>query len=211
MGSNARRRPPRPGETPGRSPLPAPRPPSRTPRARSRSAGHPPAPTPLVALTALGGLIAGLACSYPFSGSSVPSHIKTIAVPTFRNETLQPGLERELTNAVIDVFLDDNRLNIGGMGNADAVVEGRVLQYDHSVFGIGNTDQAQEYRVTIKLAVVVKDRVKGKDLWSKDAMVAQSNYRVDAAAGNRASETEARADAVRKLAEDVLANTLEEW
>ncbi len=152
-----------------------------------------------------------LSCAYSFSGSSLPGHIKTIAVPTFGNETLQPGLEREATEAVIEVFVDDGRLNLGGTGSADALVEGRVLGYENQVFGIGAGETAEEYRVTIRFAVVVKDRVKGKDLWSNDALVAQSTYTVDARGDEPSSEEAARAEAIRKAAEDILAHTLEEW
>lgn len=173
----------------------------------SNAHGGPRNPSRILLSTAL----SLLACSYSFSGSSVPSHIKTIAVSTFRNATLQPGLERELTDAVLDVFEGDNRLNVAGTGSADAVVEGEIIEYDHSVFGLGNTNQAEEYRVTIKLNIVVKDRVKGKDLWQKRPMVGQSTYRLNATGDVPRSESAAREDAVRKLAEDVLANTLEEW
>lgn len=170
-------------------------------RARGRRWAH----ACLVALLGLSG------CTYSFSGSSVPAHIKSIAVPTFENETLQPGLEGELTEATIDAFVNDNRLNVGGAGNADAVVEGRIVRYDHGVFGVGNTDQAQEYRVTLRVAVTVKDRVKGKDLWSEESMVAQSAYRVGGTGQGPANEEEARLEAVDKIAADILANTLEEW
>jgi len=156
-------------------------------------------------------LLSLVSCTYSFSGSSLPGHIKTIAVPTFGNETLQPGLEREATEAVTQVFLDDSRLDIAGSGSADALVEGRVLSYDHSVFGIGEGETAQEYRVTIRFAVVVKDRVKGKDLYSNDAMLAQSTYSVSARGDEPANEDEAREEAIRKAAEDILSHTLEEW
>lgn len=150
-------------------------------------------------------------CMYSFSGSSLPSHIKTIAVPTFENTTLQPGLDGELTEATVDAFVTDNRLNVGGTGNADAVVEGRITRYDNSVFGIGNTNQAQEYRVTVQISVTVKDRVKGKDLWSEETMIGQSTYRLDGSGDGPRNEDDARGEAVDELAADILKNTLEDW
>jgi hypothetical protein len=164
----------------------------------------------LFALALIGSLVF-TGCMYSFSGSSLPSHIRAIAVPTFDNETLQPGLEGELTEATIDAFVADNRLNVGGVGNADAVVEATITRYDNSVFGIGNTDQAQEYRVTVQISVTVKDRVKGKDLWSEDAMIGQSTYRLSGGGEGPRTEEEARREAVQKLATDILTNTLEEW
>jgi hypothetical protein len=155
--------------------------------------------TPLAAL---------LGCTYSFHGSSMPSHIKTIAVVPFRNRTLEPGVETQLTNAVVDVFADDSRIRLGNPGDANAVVEGEVVGYDH---GLGNETQAQEYRVTIRLSVVVKDRVKGKDLWKEPAMVAQEAYHLLGTGEGPRNEREARDAAVAKLVEDILSNTLEDW
>jgi len=152
-----------------------------------------------------------LGCTYSFHGSSMPSHIKTIAVVPFRNRTLEPGVETQLTNGVVDVFADDSRIRLGNPGDANAVVEGEVIGYDHSVFGIGNETQAQEYRVTIRLSVVVKDRVKGKDLWKEPAMVAQQAYHLLGSGEGPRNEREARDAAVAKLVEDILSNTLEDW
>ena len=150
-------------------------------------------------------------CTYSFSGASVPSHINTIAVSTFRNDTLQPSLDQDVTNALIDLFADDSRLNLGSPGQSDAVVEGTITRYDHSVFGLSGSEQAEEYRVTLQAAVLVKDRVKGKDLWRKESMVAQSTYRIDGAGEGPTNETEARTEAIEKLVEDILSNTLEDW
>ncbi len=156
-------------------------------------------------------------CTYSFSGASVPSHINTIAVSTFRNDTLQPSLDQDVTNALIDLFANDSRLNLGTPGQSDAVVEGTITRYDHSVFGLSGTGdsslgaQAEEYRVTLQAAVTVKDRVKGKDLWRKDSMVVWSNYRIDGSGDGPTNETEARAEAIDKLIEDILSNTLEDW
>jgi hypothetical protein len=141
----------------------------------------------------------------------MPSHIRTIAVVPFRNKTLEPGIETQLTNAITDVFADDSRIRLGRPDDANAVVEGEVLSYDHSVFGLGNETQAQEYRVTIRLSVVVKDRVKGKDLWKEPAMVAQQAYHLLGTDEGPRNEREARDAAVEKLVEDVLSNTLEDW
>jgi hypothetical protein len=152
-----------------------------------------------------------LSCGYSFSGSSLPGHVRTIAVPTFTNDTLQPALEREVTAAVVEAFVDDRRLQIAGVGSGDAVVQGTITEYDHSVFGLGGEGSTQEFRVTVRLSVTVKDRVKGRDLWSKDALVGQATYAFPAKPGTLASEDAARAEAVRELAEDILALTLEEW
>ena len=56
--------------------------------------------------------VAGCTCRYSFSQSSLPSHIKTVAVPVFENETVEPGLQQEVTEAVSREFLNDSTLRI---------------------------------------------------------------------------------------------------
>ena len=48
---------------------------------------------------AIGALLAS-ACAYGFSGGGLPSHVRTVAVLPFSNETASPDLTREVTDAV---------------------------------------------------------------------------------------------------------------
>ncbi|MEE9117128.1 MAG: hypothetical protein V3U02_00860, partial [Calditrichia bacterium] len=55
-------------------------------------------------------LLVGLSIScgyYSFTGS-IPSDIKTVAVPLFDDNTSFPGVREDLTNNVIDAFINDN-------------------------------------------------------------------------------------------------------
>ena len=47
----------------------------------------------------------------------------------------------------------------------------RSPTYQNSVFGISDADRAQEYRVTIGVAVAFKDQVKNREIWSDDDLV----------------------------------------
>ncbi|UCE05762.1 MAG: hypothetical protein JSW07_19560, partial [bacterium] len=44
---------------------------------------------------------------YSFSGSSLPSHIRTIAVPMFENRTTEFGVREDITDALINEFTQD--------------------------------------------------------------------------------------------------------
>lgn len=52
------------------------------------------------------------------------SHVRTIAVPMFRNSTLHPRAEALATSAVADAFVQDGTFRIGKLAGADAVLEG---------------------------------------------------------------------------------------
>lgn len=174
---------------------------------RSRGAAR---PTGALVLSALL-LVAG--CGYSFSGSSLPSHLHTIAVPSFVNESLDPTIADEVTRGISDRFLDDNRLKVAREATADVLLEGRVLYYERKVYGYDAEENPETYIVVVRVAVVLKDRVKNRDLWSSDRLEATATYPAGAGStdGLPASETEARQEAIKNLAQDILAHSLEQW
>jgi hypothetical protein len=150
---------------------------------------------------------------YSFSGSSLPSHIKAIAVPVFGNETLEFEVANEATEAVTQRFLQDNRLKLVGESRADCVLEGRIVRYERKVHNYTASQEPEDYIVVVTMAVQLRDISKNRDLWREDAMSTSVTY---AAAGGDTvgaptDERGARQRAVKKLAEDVFVRTMEQW
>jgi hypothetical protein len=145
-------------------------------------------------------------CGYSLT-TRLPSHIRTIAVPPFQNESLEYGLEEEITQAVIDKFTEDNNLRVVLEDRADAVVYGTITSYKRRVAGFTAQEIANEYEVAITINVVVRDRIKSKDLWEEEGMVRTINYFVDQVE----SEREGREGAVRQIAEDIVSRTVQGW
>lgn len=164
-------------------------------------------------------LIAALAlllaqgCGYSFSGSSLPSHIRTVAVPTFGNDSLDGLIADEVTQGAIESFLGDNRLKVVREARADCVLEGRVTGYERRVYSYTPAQEPEQYIVVVTIAVVMKDRVKNQDLWSNEAMKASATYVAtpSSSEGVIDSEAEARVEVIEKLMQDILAKTLEQW
>ncbi len=164
----------------------------------------------LLAVCAAAGLgVSG--CGYTTSNAALPGHLKTVAVPTFENGTSEYTLEQDITQAVIDRLVQDNRLRIVDERSANAVVRGRVIEYKNSVFGFSNSAQAQEYRVTIGVRITFKDQVKNRELWSDD-LTKTANYYVQDVPGQTArTELDGRKEAILKIAEEVLSRSVEGW
>lgn len=161
---------------------------------------------------ALGALILPSCGIYSTSPGSLPGHIKTLAVPAFENKTTQVGLDEEITQAVITRFVDDNHLKIVSESDANAVLSGSVVDYKNSVFGFTGREQAQEYRVTITVAVRLMDKVKNRELWRDDDMVKTQNYYVISVPGQEPQdEVSGRKQAVQKIADEILSRTIENW
>ena len=141
----------------------------------------------------------------------LPTHLKTIAIPQFENDTGEYTLEQIVTDAVIQRFVADNHLRIVDERSASCVVKGRITQYRNAVFGISNSDLAQEYRVTIGVAIVFKDQVKNREIWS-DEIIKTANYYVQPVPGQDAkTELDGRKEAIQKLADEILSRSIESW
>ncbi|NIT66870.1 MAG: hypothetical protein GWM93_09360, partial [Gemmatimonadetes bacterium] len=62
------------------------------------------------------------------------SHIKTLAIPTFVNETLEPRLAVPMTNATIKAFMSDGTYKIAQRDSADAVLVVEIKETSRSPF-----------------------------------------------------------------------------
>lgn len=152
-----------------------------------------------------------LSCGYTAS-MNLPGHIKTIAIPVFKNDTVEYGIEQEITTAVIDKFVADNRLRVVGEREASSVLLATVAGYDRRVFSYSAAEVAQEYEVTIRVAVEFKDTSNGKIIWKDDSMVSSARYFAVEMAGQKAqTELEGRLPAIAFLANDILVRTVEGW
>ena len=160
---------------------------------------------PLLLLSALAG------CAYTFN-PSLPVHIKTLQIPVVENETLEPTLSRELTDALSERFIADNKLNVVS-DNADAVLEGEIVEYQDRVFGFDNRQTADEYIVVMKVRMRLRDRVKNKDVWQEDGIQGRASYfvRGEGSGETLTSEEEARVVVIEQIVDVVLSKTVEGW
>ena len=162
----------------------------------------------VVALAAASG-----ACAYSTSTALLPPHLKTVAIPVFENATTEYTLQQEITDAVIRRFVSDNHLRVVDERSADSVIRGRITDYRNSVFGISPVDRAEEYRVTIGVAVTFKDLVKNREVWNDDNIVKTANYYVTPVPGDTTAHTEldGRKEAIQKIADEILARSVQSW
>ncbi len=162
----------------------------------------------------LAGAVACLAggCAYTTSTALLPSNLKTVAVPVFENATTEYTLQQEITDAVLQRFVQDNHLKVVNERSADCVLSGKIVAYKNSVFGFSTQNRAQEYRVTITVSVVFKDQLKNREMWRDDAMIKTANYYVQDVPGQTAkTELDGRKEAIQKIADEVLSRSTQGW
>ena len=130
----------------------------------------------------------------------------------FENGTTESSIEQEITDAVIQRFVTDNKLKVVDERSADCVLRGKVTVYRNNVFGFSEQTKAQEYRVTIGVDVTFKDLIKNREIWHDDALVKTSNYYVTSVPGQTPeTELDGRKAAVQKIADEILTRTVEGW
>lgn len=108
-------------------------------------------------------------CAGYHIGPVAPKHmdgVRTVAVPTFRNESLEPRLEVLVTNIVIKQIQQDGTYQVTDSERADVVVEGKIekVRRRSSRSVRGDIQATREFVVMLDLSYKVKRRSTGEVL-----------------------------------------------
>lgn len=146
-----------------------------------RGAGPRRARARLSALAALLVAAGASGCMYSFQGGSFPSHIRTIAVIPFENETTRLELTQELHDAMLRNLPRSLGIRQAGQDVADAVVRGRITGYNLSTPNYragaeGGRAQVLQRQVTISVAVEIVDLVNNEILWENTGVRGEGPY-----------------------------------
>lgn len=159
-----------------------------------------------VALIALG----VVACfPYGFAGGGLPSHVKTVAVLPFENETAAPELQRELYELMRKGVQSRLGLKESAEDRADAVVRGVITRYDPDVpvaysadAALSTTNVRRKLQITVDVEIV--DQTTGRTLWTRKGLSAEGEY------AERA-EPAGRRQAIERLINDVIEGAQSQW
>ncbi len=154
-------------------------------------------------------LLVGLSIScgyYSFTGS-IPSDIKTIAVPLFDDNTSFPGVREDLTNKVIDAFINDNTLQVVPESKADLVIMGTILSIREKAAIITTGEDVEQYEVYVNVKVKCTEIKSGKVWWEKTLR----RFGIMGGLENIDARNEAIETAINEITQDVLDNTLANW
>ncbi len=147
-------------------------------------------------------------CLYHFSGGGLPSNIKTVAVLPFDNQTGEPALTGEVTDAVRSAVESRLGLRAATEANADAVVRGEITRYEPdqvlSYQAQAGTVDVTRRRVQIVVNVEIYDQKAGRTLWKQTGLSVDGEYRPPA-------ETDGRRIALAKLQTSVVEGAQSQW
>lgn len=161
------------------------------------------------ALVAAGLAAATGGCPYSFTGASVPSHLKTIAIPLVDDQSGfgEAGLREKLTTALTNLFIGDNSLGVADRSTADAILEGVITSVRDAPSSVGQGEQVRQRRVTIAAKFILKDMKLRRTMWEKTL----SNWGDYDSGGGPSQRDVGLQEAIRKLSEDALLETVSGW
>ena len=120
----------------------------------------------------------------------------------------RPGLEVDITNAVINRYIFDGNLKVTPLEKADAVLETKLVDYRRDALRYSDGEDMQEYRISVIVDVSLKEQKTEKVLW-KERMAGDTTFFL---AGPRAiGEDAAASRAVEDVARRVVERTIEYW
>lgn len=178
---------------------------------RTRRSGRSPATLAVMVLAA-----ASLwACSsdpkqgYSFA-STYSQKIRTISVPIFENASYRPGMERELTEAIIKEIQRTTKWTVVAGGSADATLSGtlRSANYD-ALSTLPQTGQVQEMAVNLRIDFDLTDNRTGKDVVRRRSFQAVDTFVATRSVGER--QEIGQHAVVDAMARDLVAELREKW
>ncbi len=140
-------------------------------------------------------------CGYHLvgTGSSLPPHLKTLAIPVFENTSAEPEIHRELTSAVLESFITDGRVKVVNKGKADMVMNGTLTYYDLRAASFSSQDFASDIIVVLSVELEVIDQVNSKT-YMKKKLKTQWDYKATSNISNtETARLEALEEAYKEL------------
>ncbi len=107
-------------------------------------------------------------CGYQMVGreTHVPAGLTSIAIPTFKNQTFEPGIEIPFTQGFLREFIQDQRIKVKDRETADAYLEGVINSLRINAVSFDQAGLVSEYQATVSLNITLKKRT-GETLWTE--------------------------------------------
>jgi hypothetical protein len=150
-----------------------------------------------------------VSCTYSFKGGSVPPHLKTIAIPIVEDQSGygDPTLRDSFTKQLVDRFTNDNTLQLADRNSSDSILEGVVTEVKDAPVVLQGGEQVAQRRMTVTVRVTFQDLKLRKKVWEK-SFTSWGDY---SSGSGLTQRNDGVLEAVRKLTEDILNDTVAGW
>lgn len=148
-------------------------------------------------------------CAYSFTGASVPPHLKTITIPLVDDQSGfgEAGLREDFTRELTDQFISDNSIRVADRSTADAMLTGSIVNVTDAPSMVQGGEQVSQRRITMSVKFAFQDMKLRRKIWEKSF----SNWGDYESGGGLSQRQSGLKEAIRKLSEDVLLETVSGW
>ncbi len=152
--------------------------------------------------------LSGSGCGYTLVGQgNLPEHIKTIAIPTFENTTLEGGIEEIITQAVIEEFVGGGKVRLVSETEADALLSGTITTYNaDEAVTYNEENEVSSYKLVVEVEVELQDLVNETVLWQTSGLNEESDFEGGPGfniTDQEENEHEALQDVAEELAQEI--------
>ena len=146
---------------------------------------------------------------YSFTGASLPTGIKTIAIPLAADNSnfAQANLRQQLTDQLVQKFTRDGSLQVRDRSVADALLDVTLTSISDLPIGVNAGEQLTNKRVTISVEATFRDQKKQKTFWDK-TFQQTADYPISQSLDGQAVAIK---NAMDKLSNDLLLGVISNW
>ncbi|MGB2866842.1 MAG: LptE family protein [Bacteroidota bacterium] len=118
-----------------------------------------------------------------------------------------PTLRDLFTTQLVERFMNDNTLQLADRNTADSMVEGVIVNVKDAPNVLQGGEQVAQRRITVTVRVTFQDLKLRKKVWEKEF----NNWGDYPSGSGLTQRNEGVKEAVRKLTEDILNETVAGW
>jgi hypothetical protein len=135
-------------------------------------------------------------------------NVKTVAILPFENDTPEPALTQEVSDAVRQALEGRLGLRVASEATADAIVRGRVVRYDPDLPIAIQPGQGQvtvtKRKVQLVVDVEIVNQREGTTVWKRQGLAVDGEY-------DPPQEAQGRRVALQKLVNDIVDGAQSQW
>ena len=149
-------------------------------------------------------------CTYSFKGANPPEGIKTIYIPTVKDNSGfgVANLGDNFTLLLKTKFIKDNTLEYAEKINADGMLTCSITNIKDEALVVQAGEQVSKRKITITVNVDFSNLKKQKSIWKKDF----SNWgEYDSQSGGFSARDNGLNSAVDKITDDILLDVISNW
>jgi len=149
-------------------------------------------------------------CNYSFKGSSPPEGIRTIYIPTIKDESGfgSAVMAENMTLVLKNKFIKDNTLEYTDKTKADGMLTCVIKGVRDEALVVSGGEQVSKRKITINVSVDFQNLKTLKSIWKKDF----SNWgEYESSSGGFSKRDEGIASATDKITDDILLDVISNW